>query len=144
MKTMDFVSLVLGVVGFLVFGIGVCMCLIKEWGMFKPGVVVAALGIALLVALLALRWKLAGCPAIHVNGRLLRKVLYGAAGVLVFGTGMSMTMVFAPGWFVSGIVIGVLGMIVLGMAYPLYTLVLKKERTRVAPEILRLSGELLK
>lgn len=93
MKTMDFVSLVLGIVGFLVFGIGMCMCLIKEWGMFRPGVVVIAVGIALLVALLALRWKLAGCPAVHVNGRLLLKVLYGAAGVLVFGGGMSLALV---------------------------------------------------
>lgn len=92
MKTMDFVSLVLGIVGFLVFGIGMCMCLIKEWGMFRPGVVVIAVGIALLIALLALRWKLAGCPAVHVNGRLLLKVLYGAAGVLVFGGGMSLAL----------------------------------------------------
>ena len=43
-----------------------------------------------------------------------------------------------------GIVIGVLGMIVMGMAYPLYARVIKKERARVAPEILRLSGELLR
>ena len=51
MKTMDFVSLVLGIVGFLVFGIGMCMCLIKEWGMFKPGVMV----IAVLNAIRAMR-----------------------------------------------------------------------------------------
>ena len=60
MKTMDFVSLVLGIAGILIFGIGMCICLIKDWGMVKPGVVVVAVGIALLVALLALRWKLAG------------------------------------------------------------------------------------
>lgn len=68
----------------------------------------------------------------------------GIAGTLVMGTGMSLTMVFAPRWFVPGIVIGVLGMIVMGMAYPLYARVIKKERARVAPEILRLSGELLR
>ena len=87
MKKMDFVSLVLGIVGLLVFGIGMCMCLIKEWGMFTPGVVVIVVGIVLLAVLAALRWKLAGSPAIHVNGKLLLKVIYGAVGVLVFGGG---------------------------------------------------------
>lgn len=107
MKTMDFVSLVLGIVGFLVFGIGMCMCLIKEWGMFRPGVVVIAVGIALL----ALRWKLASCPAIHINGRLLLKVLYGAAGVLVFGGGMSLAL--AMNKLVPGMALSLIGIVML-------------------------------
>lgn len=111
MKTMDFVSLVLGVVAFLVFGIGMCMCLIKEWGLFKPGVAVVAVGIALLIALLALRWKLAGCPTVHVDGRLLLKVLYGAAGVLVFGGGMSLAL--AMNRMVPGMVMSLVGIVML-------------------------------
>ena len=42
------------------------------------------------------------------------------------------------------IVIGIIGMIPVGFAYPTYQRVLKKERQRIAPEILRLSDELMK
>ena len=43
-----------------------------------------------------------------------------------------------------GIVVGVLGLVMVALAYPLYNWVLRKERQRIAPEILRLSDELLK
>ena len=42
------------------------------------------------------------------------------------------------------IVIGILGMIPVALAYPVYHRVLEKERARIAPEILRLSDELMK
>lgn len=66
------------------------------------------------------------------------------AGTLVMGAGMSMTMVFADGWFLPGIAVGLLGMAAMCLAYPLYARVVKRERARVAPEILRLSRELLR
>lgn len=68
----------------------------------------------------------------------------GVAGALVMGTGMSMTMVFADTWFVPGIAVGLLGMACMGLSYPLYVRVTKRERERAAPEILRLSRELLR
>ena len=43
-----------------------------------------------------------------------------------------------------GIVIGVVGIVQGGLAYPLYNRTLKKEREKIAPEILRLSDELMK
>ena len=43
-----------------------------------------------------------------------------------------------------GIVLGLIGLILVALAYPLYNSVLKKKRERIAPEILRLSEELLK
>jgi hypothetical protein len=45
---------------------------------------------------------------------------------------------------VIGILVGVVGMVLVGLAYPIYNRVLKKERRKIAPEILRLSDELLK
>lgn len=36
MEKKNFVSLVLGTVGGLVFGLGMCMCLITEWGPSPP------------------------------------------------------------------------------------------------------------
>jgi len=43
-----------------------------------------------------------------------------------------------------GIVIGVVGIVPVCFAYPLYNRTLKKEREKIAPEILRLSDELMK
>ena len=76
----------------------------------------------------------------------------GIIGTLIMGTGMSlvmtdMGMVFGlqgNSSMVIGIVVGVIGMILTGIAYPIYSKVLKKEREKAAPEILRLTEELIK
>ena len=71
-------------------------------------------------------------------------ILIGVSGCLILGSGMSMCMVVGGRLFVPGIVVGLIGLALLAMAYPVYGKVLKKERQRIAPEILRLSEELLK
>ena len=71
-------------------------------------------------------------------------IIVGVIGALILGIGMCCCMVWAGAWFVPGIVIGVAGMGVVSIAYPLYCHVLQKERERVAPEILRLTDELMK
>ena len=49
MKKRNFAYLLLGVVGGLLFALGMCMCLLPEWNAFKPGVVVTALGALVLI-----------------------------------------------------------------------------------------------
>ena len=71
-------------------------------------------------------------------------LIVGVVGTLLLGVGMCCTMVWSEGWFIPGIVIGVVGIGLLCCAYPLYNRVLEKERRRIAPEILRLTEELLK
>ena len=76
-------------------------------------------------------------------------IAIGILGTLILGTGMSLCLTdlgSALGhWaMVIGILVGVLGLILVALAYPLYNRVLRKERQRIAPEILRLSEELLK
>ena len=66
----------------------------------------------------------------------------GILGALVMGTGMSLAMVW--GRFVIGIVIGVIGMAGVAAAYPVYTRITAREREKIAPEILRLTDELMK
>jgi uncharacterized membrane protein YccF (DUF307 family) len=73
----------------------------------------------------------------------------GVLGTLILGTGMSLCMTdlgAALGQLamVIGIVVGILGLVMVALAFPLYNYVLGKERQRIAPEILRLSEELLK
>lgn len=73
-------------------------------------------------------------------------LVVGIIGALVLGMGMSCCMVWGDVVlvFVLGIVIGVIGLALVSAAYPLYNAVLKKERERIAPEILRLTDELMK
>lgn len=76
-------------------------------------------------------------------------IAIGVVGTLILGTGMSLCMtelgaVLGHLAMVAGILVGLLGLVMVALAYPLYQSVLKKERRRIAPEILRLSEELLK
>lgn len=71
-------------------------------------------------------------------------LIAGVIGALILGIGMCCCMVWAGAWFVPGIVIGLTGMALASAAYPIYNRVLKKERKRIAPEILRLTDELMK
>jgi hypothetical protein len=73
----------------------------------------------------------------------------GIIGALIMGTGMSLAMTeigAALGGLamILGIAVGLVGMVLVALAYPLYNRVLKKQREKIAPEILRLSDELLK
>jgi len=77
-------------------------------------------------------------------------LVLGVVGALIMGSGMSLVMtnlgemIGLTNTLIPGIVIGVIGMIPVGFAYPTYNRILKKERQRIAPEILRLSEELMK
>ena len=68
-------------------------------------------------------------------------IALGVIGTLIMGGGMSMVMVGPLSLFIVGIIVGMVGMIPIALAYPVYAYVLKKEKERVAPEILRLIEE---
>ena len=71
-------------------------------------------------------------------------IIVGIAGALIMGIGMCCAMVWQGIWFIPGIVIGLAGIVVVAMAYPIYQKILKKEREKIAPEIIRLTDELMK
>ncbi len=71
-------------------------------------------------------------------------ILLGVMGTLIMGLGMSLAMVWQGVWFIPGILIGLAGIGILAAAYPVYNRVTRKERERIAPEILRLTDELMK
>ena len=76
-------------------------------------------------------------------------IALGVIGALIMGTGMSLAMTdigsaLGSLSMVIGIVIGIVGMVLVALAYPLYNRVLKKQREKIAPEILRLTDELMK
>lgn len=71
-------------------------------------------------------------------------LIAGIVSVLVMGTGMSMCMVGGSVFFVPGIIVGVVGILGIIAAYPLYNAITKRRREKLAPEIIRLSDELMK
>ena len=79
-----------------------------------------------------------------------RSMTVGIIGALIMGLGMSITMTDIGAVFgsflsmVVGIVIGIVGIVLVCLAYPTYHRTLKAERERIAPEVLRLSDELMK
>lgn len=69
-------------------------------------------------------------------------IIIGVIGCLLLGIGMCCTMEWAGRWFVPGIIIGVIGIVMIALAYPLYERITKKERKKIAPLILKLADEL--
>ena len=70
-------------------------------------------------------------------------IIVGVISTLVFGVGMSCTMVW-EGLMIPGIIIGIVGIIGIVLTYPLYIHITKKQREKVTPEIMRLTDELMK
>ncbi|GIO37014.1 hypothetical protein J41TS12_18750 [Paenibacillus antibioticophila] len=70
-------------------------------------------------------------------------ILVGTVGVLVLGFGMSCMMVWEDTLMLPGIVFGVIGIVGIALAYPLFISITKKQREKLAPEIMRLSQELM-
>lgn len=79
-------------------------------------------------------------------------LVLGIVGALILGMGMSLIMTDFAALLgmtgmtnmIVGIITGVSGIILAALAYPVYSKVLKRERERIAPEILRLTDELMK
>jgi uncharacterized oligopeptide transporter (OPT) family protein len=79
-------------------------------------------------------------------------ITIGINGTLILGTGMSLAMtnlgtmlgIQTAQAMLIGVAVGIVGMILIALAYPVYNHILKKERQRIAPEILQLTDDLLK
>ena len=70
-------------------------------------------------------------------------LVVGIIGALVLGVGMCCCLVWTK-LFLLGIIVGIIGIALVSVAYPLYSYVTKKEREKIAPEIIRLTDELMK
>ncbi len=79
-------------------------------------------------------------------------LVFGIIGTLIFGLGLSFVMsdlgallgAYQNLAMPLGVIIGILGGILLSLAYPMYNFTLERERKKIAPEIIRLSNELMK
>ena len=79
-------------------------------------------------------------------------LVFGIIGTLVLGSGMSLCMTdigytlgISEDWAMAvGIAAGVLGGVIASIAYPVYIAIIKAKRKKLAPEIIRLTDELMK
>lgn len=71
-------------------------------------------------------------------------IALGVIGTMIFGAGMSACMVLGTDvtMFALGVVLGIIGAVILGMAYPVYKKITEKEKIRIAPQILALTEEI--
>lgn len=82
------------------------------------------------------------------NKATILSITVGIIGALIMGLGMSLVMtdigdtLGIPSKLIVGIIIGIIGMIGVIIAYPLYQRVIVKERKKIAPQILKLTDEL--
>lgn len=78
----------------------------------------------------------------EARGRATKSALVpGVIGVVLLGVGMSLTMEFQQ-FFILGIVLGVIGLVLVSIAYPVYAKRLAREREEVRLEILDLANQL--
>ncbi|MGN0554790.1 MAG: hypothetical protein ACI4LI_02705 [Candidatus Fimenecus sp.] len=117
MKKKNFVTLIVGVVGGLLFALGMCMCLVSEWNAFTPGVVIACLGLLVGIVLLCVRRRMDGKPMVHISGKTVGTVLYAVFSALVLGVGMCMVLVW--NMLLWGIVVGAVGIVLLLCLIPM-------------------------
>ena len=119
MKKKNFVTMIIGTVGGILFAVGMCMCLIAEWNAFSKGVIVAIIGLVILLAMLIVRRKMEGKSiSIKLSGKTIGTVLLGIVGALTLGVGMCMTMVWTD-LMVWGIIVGCVGIVLLLCLIPL-------------------------
>ncbi len=79
-------------------------------------------------------------------------LILGVFGALIMGAGMSLVLTDLGALLgmqelfgmIFGIIVGLVGIILIVLAYPLYNIVLKKEREKIAPEIFKLTEELMR
>lgn len=69
-------------------------------------------------------------------------IAVGFISSLVFGLGLCCVMLWKD-YFVPSIFIGILGMMGIASAYPLFHKITKKQREKLAPEIIKLTDELM-
>lgn len=79
-------------------------------------------------------------------------LVFGVIGTLIFGCGMSLCMtdigeilgLSGDMAMVIGISVGIVGGVLASLAYPIYNAIVKAKRRKLAPEIIRLTDELIK
>lgn len=69
-------------------------------------------------------------------------IAVGVISALVLGVGMCCVLVWTD-FFILGIIVGVIGIAGVALALPIFNIITKKQREKLAPQIKKLSDELM-
>lgn len=111
MKKSTYVSLILGTLEILLLGLGMCMCLLPEWNLFNQGIVMGAVGLIVLFIMILVYRRMEQMTPIHINGKTILLFILCILGILCFGAGMSISMVYEQ--ILLGSCIGIVGILLL-------------------------------
>lgn len=117
MKKSNFVAMILGTSGGILFALGMCMALIPEWNTFNQGIVMGVIGAVVLLVMVLVWRKMENKNPIKLSGKVIGTTLLGIVGALILGVGMCLTMVWSN--MILGIVIGLAGIVLLLCLIPL-------------------------
>lgn len=117
MKKSSFVAMILGTVSGILFVLGMCMALIKEWNTFTSEIVLGLIGLVLGVITFFIWRKMENKKPIKLSGKTLATTLIGIVGALVLGVGMCLTMVWQN--MALGVIVGIVGIIILLSLIPI-------------------------
>lgn len=131
MKKETLLEIILGTVGGLIFAIGMCMCLLPEWNLFTPGVIVTIIGFIVLLCIIPIyRKEHPRKPHGPINFGLVLTFTIGIVGSLIMGFGMSRVMVGEPtkSDMLVGIITGVVGLLICVLNYPIYSYIKNEQK----------------
>lgn len=127
MKKETLLEIILGTIGGLIFAIGMCMCLIPEWNLFKTGCVVAVIGFIVLMCIIPVYRS--NHPKKKneepINCGIVIAWIIGIVGALIMGFGMSKVMTENPSQvdMLIGLITGIAGLIICVLDYPIYSFI---------------------
>lgn len=111
MKKSTFVAMILGIIGGILFALGMCMALIPEWNAFQQGIIMGVIGAIVLLVMVLVWRRMENKTPIKLSGKTIGATLIGIGGALLLGIGMCLTMVWSN--MVVGIIVGIAGIVVL-------------------------------
>ena len=124
MKKETLIEIILGTVGGLVFAFGMCMVLVEEWNLLIPGAITGVIGALILLCIFPVyRKSHPKKEKLTIDRGLILTWTLGVVGALIMGVGMSLVMVGNPstGQFILGTAIGIVGLIICVLNYPIYS-----------------------
>ena len=111
MKKGNVVIIIMSMISVLLLASGVCMMLIPAWNAFLQGIVVGIAGLLLGVITLLVGRKVAKKEPIKLRAKTLSLWILGILGLLLFGTGLCLYLVWKD--LLVGILIAIAGVVIL-------------------------------
>lgn len=116
MKKSNFVAMILGTVGGVLFALGMCMTLLPEWNAFNEGILFGVAGLVLgLITVLVWR-KMEHKEPLKFDLKTVMTVLLAVAGLMLLGVGMCFCLLWHN--IVLGTLIGLAGIVALMSLIP--------------------------